>query len=407
MTASLHSIASPQSEAERNVLGALLQDNAILWRLGDLAPDDFLDVELRLLWETLAITIREGELADPVTIAEGTGRRWSYEQLGQLVRECVAPANAARYAEIVRRGARQRRQRLALQQALVQLDAGEERWWEECVVAIQRAHHARRLYSHDDLVDAAQAARVERERLKAAGREFGLRSGIPTLDGTLDGIYGSRLYILGGRPGSYKSAFAWQIAAHAACSGRPAGYISLEMDEEELGDRVLRRAGDREVPRGIPIHVDRDSRTLDEILWSALELRERHRVEIVVVDHVQLIRHVGRGMSRFDALCEISGRLKGLAMRLGVPVLALSQLSREVEKDNRAPRLSDLRESGNLEQDADVVMFLWREEERRKGPGIDKHWLLLEKNRRGVARIRAIPLIVDGRTMHIRETVDR
>jgi replicative DNA helicase len=221
------------------------------------------------------------------------------------------------------------------------------------------------------------------------------------------------MVVLGGRPGTYKSAIAWQILLRAASRGTPVGIVSLEMNHAELASRALAHelkinghafvSGDRRVVEEVqrrqnpdmrqwPIRIDSRSTKLGEIIARIIEWKYRYDIQLACLDHIQLVAHE-KSQNRFLELSEVSRQMKLLAMRLDIPILVLSQLSREVEKENRQPRDSDLRECGNLEQDADIIIFT----HCKKGKGIeeDNHEMILSKQRGGAAR-QVIDLVVNG-----------
>jgi replicative DNA helicase len=241
---------------------------------------------------------------------------------------------------------------------------------------------------------------------KTAGGIRGVPTGFNDLDDALAGMQPSNLLILAARPGMGKTAFSLNIAQQVAVEKQlPVGYFSLEMSQEELVDRLLvsqadidawklktGRLGEEEFTRlsdamGVladaPLYID------DTPGVSILEMRTKARrlmaekgLKLIVVDYLQLIR--GRGLeNRVTEVAEISQGLKNLARELKVPVLSLSQLSRAVEhRGTKQPQLADLRESGAIEQDADVVMFLWREDEE----DLSRMKLSMAKHRNGPLR---------------------
>jgi replicative DNA helicase len=262
-------------------------------------------------------------------------------------------------------------------------------------------------------LDEAVKSANEACKRRSAGTIAGLSTTFPTLDKLTGGLHGPKMVVLGGRPGTYKSAIAWQILLRAAKRGLPVGMISLEMGAAELGVRALASelkfsghafaSGDRQTLadyhtkmrpelRDWPIRIDDHSTYLSEIVSRIIEWKFRFDIQIACIDHLQLIHHQ-KAANRFQELSEVSRQMKLLAMRLGIPIVLLSQLSREVERDNREPRLSDLRECGNIEQDADIVIFT------RcipgQGQGEDEYELILAKQRQGAAR-RVISLAING-----------
>jgi replicative DNA helicase len=221
---------------------------------------------------------------------------------------------------------------------------------------------------------------------KTAGSLRGVPTGFPDLDEALAGMQDSNLLILAARPGVGKTSFALNIAQNAAFKYKlPTGFFSLEMSKEELMDRLLvsqaeidawkmktGRLDEDEFSRlsdamgelyETPLYIDdTPGMSILEMRTKARRLQAEQGLKLIVVDYLQLARPTRNMDSRVAEVSEVSQGLKNLARELKVPVLALSQLSRQVESRGvKKPQLSDLRESGAIEQDADVVMFLWRE----------------------------------------------
>jgi replicative DNA helicase len=271
------------------------------------------------------------------------------------------------------------------------------------------------------------------------GQMTGVSSGLADLDQKLGGLHPSDLIILAGRPAMGKSALAANIAFHAAhnikrkrlengdyevTDGAVAAFFSLEMSAEQLATRLLAeqaRISSEKIRRGeissedfsrlvsasqaieqAPLYIDdTPALTVSALRTRARRLKRQHDLGLVVVDYLQLLRGSGRGENRVQEISEITQGLKALAKELDIPVLALSQLSRQVEsRDDKRPLLSDLRESGSIEQDADVVMFVYREEyyHERKQPEPDTpdHATWLEK----ADQIHGIAEVIIGKQRH-------
>ena len=249
-------------------------------------------------------------------------------------------------------------------------------------------------------VSFAQSAQVARERAERAfntnGQVTGVTTGLKDLDAKLGGLHPSDLIILAGRPGMGKTSLATNIAVSAAkaynaskgAHGAKVGFFSLEMGSEQLASRIIgevSRVPADKVRRGevkqeefmqfaqaasdladLPLYIDDSAGlTIGAIRARARRLQRQHGLGLIIVDYLQLITGSSRRaeQNRVQEISEISRGLKTLAKELNVPVLALSQLSRAVEqRENKRPQLADLRESGSIEQDADVVMFVYRED---------------------------------------------
>jgi len=234
----------------------------------------------------------------------------------------------------------------------------------------------------------------------------GISTSIRSLDSVLGGLHPSDLIVLAARPGVGKSALVTQIAYEVAKTGRTVGIFSLEMSAEQLSERLVcgisgvdahrlrvRRLRDDEWDEAFrvmaqispyPIYVDTSPvLTPSQALSRARRLKNKDRLDLIIVDYLQLMSVDGKRESRQQEIAEISRVLKGLARDLKVPVLACSQLSRAVEqRKSKEPELSDLRESGAIEQDADIVMFLHRLEHDPKAATYETD-VLVKKHRHG------------------------
>jgi len=391
-------------DAEQSVLGAVLSDNSTFWRLGQLEVDDFAVPVHREIFSQCSSYIRQGMVADAFSIYERFAERQveldgaDLGYLGELQRYVGSTANADKYAMAVRSLSNRRRASVLLHDALEALPLNPDAIT-DTIRGLQRiVARSGESKSFQRVLEATMSAREVRAKARNDGFAVGVSTTLPGLDILLGGLYGPRLYVLGGRPGKYKSALAWQIALRAGIRGTPVGLCSLEMDDVELGERAY---ANTKPEADWPIWVDDRSSSLAEIAGRIVEWRNVHGIELAVLDYLQLVRSQGR--NRFDELAEVSRTLKQLAMELKMPILALSQVSREVEKEKRRPRLSDLRECGNIEQDADVVLFIHGT--HGVGPAADTYEMLIAKNRGGPARAAPISLYVDGARAFVGERV--
>lgn len=240
-----------------------------------------------------------------------------------------------------------------------------------------------------EAVVEAKAFAVEVAKHRDGG--LGVSSTLDGLDAYIGSLYGPRFAVCGGRPGTYKTTYAWQICTSAAKRGNPVAFISLETGAWELALKALARElkipfhklfrgepgavtklqrADTGQIEGWPVWFDDSSKTLAEVRARIAQFQYAHSIRLAVVDYIQLLKTPSR--NRFEELGEISRTLKLLAMELSIPVLALAQLNRECEREKRRPKLSDLRECGNIEQDADLVVLLHREDDAEDN-GKDKH----------------------------------
>lgn len=384
--------------AEQAVLGAIMLDPSALSQI-TLSASDFARPIHRQIFEAAQALDANGVRPDPIVLAERMPGA-PIEYLGELVDNCATAVNATHYAEIVRKAA-QRRQALAkLAEAIDDIQRGARPVADvvadlaASVEGLAADNVAKPLTMRQVIYGAMGAAADACERRKAGGTT-GAPSGLPALDKRMGGLHGPRLVIVAGRPGVGKTALTLQWALHAASRGYTVGICSLEMSDTETGLRALAvngglnaaalaRGAQDEYDRLNALHADGkldelcemqirfdfDSFSLGAIVARISEWRRTERIDFAIVDHIGLIEADGYA-SRVEQLGAITRTLKKLAKRLNMPIVALSQLNRTVEREKRLPVLSDLRDSGNLEQDADAVLML-------HGPGDPDQWGRIE-----------------------------
>ncbi len=385
--------------AERAVLGALLADNRMVADVGRvLLPDDFSSPAHAQIFDAVLGLDRAAKVVDHLTLSEELKVRGQLASVGGpaylMGLDQVVPvaSNAAEYAGIVRDQAVRRR--LAnVGREIQQLASSEEGELETLLDEAERkvfllAERKRvgELKPIRELMDATLEILQKMET--ATSGITGLSTGFVDLDQQLTGLHGGELIVLAARPGVGKTSFVMNIAMHAALKeDKAVGIFSLEMPAEQLLMRLLASAGrvDMKKLRGGRLS-DHDKQKFHEAaaqLWNAklyiddsgglspFDLRAKARrlkqkdpsLSLLVIDYLQLMHQKGKVESRQLEVAEISRSLKALSKELSVPIIALSQLNRKVEeRKGGKPMLSDLRESGAIEQDADVVMFIHREE---------------------------------------------
>ena len=388
------------NEAEQSVLGAVLLDNAVMDLVADtLAPEDFYVGAHRTLFLTMRTLLDRGEPADPVILQQYLEKNDELESVGgtgylaRLVDTVPTTANATAYARLVRDKAVLRelaRQATGIAEGVfrdgtkpveVLLDDAEAR-----IFSVGESREQRRSNYFDLKSILMPVIRNIEELVARKETVTGVHTGFIDLDKKLAGMQRSDLLILAGRPSMGKTSLAMNIAANAALDhGSPVAVFSLEMSKEQLVTRLLSstaridaqklRIGninnddwDRlnqaaDLLSKTPIYVD-DTPALSLVSFraKARRLKKDRDIQAIIVDYLQLMRGDATE-NRVQEISEISRGLKAVAKELQVPVLALSQLSRKVEERlDKRPILSDLRESGAIEQDADVVMFVFREE---------------------------------------------
>lgn len=411
-------------EAEQGLLGVLLLDNSMMERVSDfLKPFHFADAIHGKIFEGICRFAERGQIADPITLKDYFDRDKALEPVGgaaylvDLANSVLSMSSAADYGKLIHD--------LFLRRELLKIGhdiCDSAKTYEFDTTAINQIEHAEKqlfdlatkgqsggglLPFNLAITDALHTAEMA---FKRDSHIVGVTSGLIDMDKYLGGLHPSDLLILAGRPSMGKTTLATNIAFNAAKAvlendpnGAPVAFFSLEMSAEQLASRILasesavssdkiRRGEIRaedfpkfvEVTRtlqDLPLFIDDTAGiTVNAIRNRCRRLKRQHGLGLIVIDYLQLIEAGGMkrgGDNRVQEISDISRGLKAIAKELDVPVIALSQLSRAVEqREDKRPQLSDLRESGSIEQDADVVMFVYREEyylERRRPPeGTDK-----------------------------------
>ena len=386
-------------EAEESVLGALLLSRDAIGIVAErgLTPDDFYRPAHRHIYDAIRSLYSSAGPVDVVTVADELRRNGLLEEVGgsealhELQNSTPAVSSAAHYAKIVSDTALLRRL-IHVAGDIAELAYSEP---DDVTTALDEAESKVFEVAEDRVADTT--ANLEDllpgilEHLQANYDRGDTVTGVPTgfvdLDELLSGLQPSALYIVGARPAMGKSAFGLNIASHVAMhSQQPVLVFSLEMGHTELTQRILAseaRVDSVKMRNGrlaegdwskigkaigrleVPMFLDDNPRvTVMEIRAKARRIKARNGgLALIVIDYLQLMTSGGFSENRQLEVSEISRNLKILARELEVPIIALSQLSRRLEeRSDKRPMLSDLRESGSLEQDADVVMFLYRDE---------------------------------------------
>jgi len=397
----------PQNiEAEIAVLGALMIDeNAIVKVADSLTPDDFYRSAHRLIFEAMLRLYEKQEPIDVLNVVNVLKEQKKLEEAGgqtylaELVGSVASSSNIVSYAKVVRKKATLRRL-IEAAAGIGELAASEDEDVEKILdKAEQKLFAVSQKHSRQDFIPIRDILGEAFERIENIHKDGNLLRGIPTgfrgLDNILGGLQRSDLVVLAARPSLGKTTLALDILRHVAVREKiPAAMFSLEMSKDQLVDRLLSaqaevdlwklRTGKLEdegeyndfqrlgeafgVLSDAPIFID-DSGTANimEMRTLARRLQMEHDIKLIVVDYLQLMEGRRASEGRVQEIAEISRSLKGLARELNLPVIALSQLSRAVEaRSPQIPKLSDLRESGSIEQDADVVLFIYREDRERK-----------------------------------------
>ncbi|HUV72086.1 MAG TPA: replicative DNA helicase [Clostridia bacterium] len=401
-------------EAEASVLGAVLIDkDAIIAVAEFLRPEHFYEEVHGLIFKAVLDLYEERSPIDIVTLTDRLKKNGDLTKVGgsaylsELVNQVPTAANVEKYGQIVRNLCTKRLLiRAAAKIAENSFDEGTEAGEaldraETEIFSLSQRHLKQSFLPIKDAL-AESFDRLDELHKKAGGLR-GVPSGFKDLDNMLAGLQSSNMIILAARPGIGKTAFSLNIARSVAVDYKtPVGIFSVEMSKEELTDRLLVRQSNIDAWRLKTGKLDEDDFTrfseamgilADAPLFiddtpgiSILEMRTKARrlqvekgLQLLIVDYLQLVR--GRNLeNRVQEVSEISMGIKNLARELKIPVIAVSQLSRAVEiRGGQRPRLADLRESGSLEQDSDVVMFLYREDEEN----LDNVTLEIAKHRNG------------------------
>lgn len=382
-------------EAEIAVLGSLLVNPQKSWEAvsGFLTPEVFAHEPHGKLYGAIGGLIVKGRQPSPTLLQGVCGA----ETVAKLAGAATAPINAKEYARLIRDLHLRRRAIAATETALDELYSGDVAEEAQTVRARLESSFFEMFEGQPEgePVDAGAVARKALDAVDAAikrGDSGGIKTGLIDFDEATGGLFPGEVTVVAGRPAMGKTALALQIAMHAArksaategMEGAGVAFFSLEMPAEQLllrdmapraGVRVhnvrLGRVGSAdfdamfragESMQGVPVWIDdRPGLEIMQIWAAAKALKRRHRIGLIVVDYLQLVE--GQGENRTAVVTDVTRKLKAMARALDCHVVALSQLSRGVEsRDDKRPHLSDLRESGSIEQDADVVVFLYRDD---------------------------------------------
>ncbi|MCA1296827.1 replicative DNA helicase [Stappia indica] len=409
-------VAPHNAEAERQLLGAIIVNNETYYRVSDfLEPGHFYIQPHREIYEKAGQLIRAGKIASPITLKTFFAHDARIADLPaaqyilRLTADAASIINAEDYGQAIYDLAI-RRNLIRIGEDMVniaydapiemppeaQIDDAERRLFE----LAEKGRSDAGFVSFGDALSATiemAAAAYQRE-----GALSGISSGLKDLDALMGGLQPSDLIVLAGRPAMGKTSLATNIAYNVAeayraeeqpdgalktTNGGVVGFFSLEMSAEQLATRIISeqteissskiRRGDisehdfeklaaaSQTMQAVPLHVDQTGGiSIAQLVARARRLKRQRGLDLLIVDYIQLLSGSQKNQgNRVQEITEITTGLKALAKELNVPIIALSQLSRQVEsRDDKRPILSDLRESGSIEQDADVVMFVFREE---------------------------------------------
>lgn len=415
----------PQSiEAEQSVIGALFMDSEAMSAVDTLiTADDFYQRSLGAIYEAMHELVEEGRPIDTITLSNKLQQKnvspeiSSLSYIGELIANVPITQNAKYYAEIVREKSILRRLIRASEDTANRCYAGKDSLdniMEETEASFFKVLDQRRTSEYTPIRDVTrEALRRIHEAAQSKNPITGIPTGFNDLDYTLAGLQRTDLILIAARPSVGKTAFALNIAQNTAVrNGYTTAIFSLEMSKEQLANRLLSmearvdanvlRTGTlkdsdwdkladagRAVAQSKLILDDTPGISISELRTKCRKYKLEHDLKLVIIDYLQLMSGSGRrAENRQQEVSEISRSLKALARELECPVIALSQLSRAVEtRPDHHPMLSDLRESGAIEQDADVVMFLYNEDKYKPDePPKNIMEVMVAKQRNGPTR---------------------
>lgn len=403
-------------EAEQSVLGAVLIDKeAISTASQFVKPEDFYNEINGLIFAAMLSLYEDRKPIDILTLTANLKKQKVLDKvdgnfLADLINVVPTAANIEHYASLVKE-ASTKRALIAIGGQIAEMGFMDDKEVgelvdraESFVFAISQGHTARGFMPIKQAL-ADSFDRIDELHKKGSGFR-GVRTGFTALDNILSGMQESNLIVLAARPGQGKTALMVNIAQNVAVIDKlPVGIFSLEMSQEELVDRLLVGQADVDAWRlktgklsendfaklseamgqlaEAPIYIDdTPGISISEIRTRARRLHSEHKISMIIVDYLQLVDSGKRYENRVQEVSAVSQAMKNLARELKIPIITLSQLSRAVEhRGERKPQLADLRESGAIEQDADVVMFIYRPEEEQ-GTTIPVK-LLIAKHRNG------------------------
>lgn len=407
------------SEAERYVLSCLLINPLKIAEASELVPESFFEVRHKEIFRIIRELLDKGDVVDIVTVSEKLRKENLLDKVGgrvyinDLALEAISTANIDYYVKLIAEKAVLRNISKISGNIYELISSGEEYERvldsaQDLFLSLSKNHRSSKpTIFKDFIVDVYQGIEG---RILNKGCVSGLDTGFHDLNYFTGGLQNSDLVIIAARPSMGKTALALNIAENVAkLHKKPVVYFSLEMSKEQLGQRLLTsisevnslkvRNGDLSDSELIKIQNsmaeaaelkliidDTPAVTLAEITAKCKELQYNESMGLIIIDYLQLIGNKKAKENRTQEISDISRGLKNLARELNVPVIALSQLSRAVEQRNcKKPVLSDLRESGSIEQDADTVMFIYREEyyEPNSSENKGKAEIIIAKQRNG------------------------
>lgn len=387
----------PQAiDAEQSVLGGLLLDNQAYDRIdGKLNADDFYTAAHQTIYRAIVCLLSRGEPADVITVSDALEKSGDavnvggLAYLGDLAANTPTAANIGAYAKMVAE-AKGRRNLIQAGRRIIEL--GIDKATDTIALADKAAGIVENLFSHRGNKDPVAISNLManvldniQKRVDSGGSISGLSTGFVDLDNATTGLHPGNLVVLAGRPAMGKTTLGVNVAENVAINSGTALVFSLEMPGEDLAERSIARAGGINTQalrdgrltaedyerlsaalaklNGTRLIIDDDpsTATVPQIRRKALRIKREQGLSLIVIDYLQLMR--GEGGNRNEEIGGITRGLKLLARELNIPIILLSQLNRGVEdRTDKRPMMSDLRESGAIEQDADVILMAYRDE---------------------------------------------
>ena len=424
-------------EAEGQILGLAMNNEECVQPVADLSSEAFYYPEHRAIHDAVRTLKGEGKRPDMVTVADLLKKRQMLDAIGghklllQLTREAFLPSMLKQYMQIVNECWNRRRQRTTAQEYAKKLDSGDDA--EECWEWMLRTLSEIKQERDNGLISAEQAVMntfdklSEDQKAENEGRTR-ILSGISTLDNKLGGLTGSKYVAIGARPSVGKSVFALTYCVNAAKQGKRVLFVSLEMDEVDITERVLANAADvplnkmvsgeleqndwEDLAKALPVTASMslwyslEADTVSKVRRCAYEIYEKGGLDLICIDYIQLmsLEKENSRASRQEEVARISRGLRKLSQELKIPVLVLAQLNRQSVSNSynkkkvikREPTMNEARESGAIEQDANVFMLLHQpdkdemknDEEKETwdnltGKGYKMMRIIIDKNRQG------------------------
>ena len=385
-------------EAEQSVVGAMLMDKDAITTAGEIiSGDDFYQASYGVIFDSMIELFNEGKPVDLITLQERLKEKdvpaeiASLEFVRDLVTAVPTSANVKYYAQIVADKSVMRKMIKLNEEIENMCYAGKEPLESIMEQTEKSMFQLLQRRTTGEYVPIKQVVLNALDKIEKASKSKGTVTGIPTgfidLDYKLSGFQPSDFILIAARPSMGKTAFVLNIAHHLAVMKHiPVGFFSLEMSKEQLASRILAvdamvdsksmKVGDlsdddwdkviesTEAVANSPLYIEENSSvTISELRSIARKWKQNYGVQVIMIDYLQLMSPSRAVESRQQFIAEVSRALKNLAKELKIPIIALSQLSRAVDaRPDHKPVLSDLRESGSIEQDADVVMFIYRDE---------------------------------------------